>query len=162
MLQSAQILGLIKTHKERANKDRAEWAKFGRWYQSEFYQKSNEQLPSGAVEDDYDEADGGRSSVTLETNYPYAFIDTMVANVCPVAPNVNVIARQEKLKESARYREALINDTLRRNKMHEKLWKACTQASVYKRSFLKVVWNNRRNMPVFRVIDPKFVWFDLS
>jgi hypothetical protein len=162
-LSSAQIQGLIKTHQNASQDDRAEWAQHGRWYRSEFYENTESVVPTGLMEGGYSELyDGGRSEVTMETNYPYAFIDTMVANVCPTSPNVTVIAKRDEFQQAAKYREALINDTLRRNKAHEKLWKLATETGIYRRSFLKVVWNDRRSMPIFRVIDPKYIWFDLS
>lgn len=164
-LPTTQIRGLIDTHKTRASVDKVEWDTYLRWFNSNYFTENEATWPTGAVingdiGNGYE--DGGRSSVNMETNYPYAFIDTMVANVCPSVPAVTINARRKSLQQAAKYREALCNETLKRNKTHEKLWLLSTKASVYPRSFLKAIWNSRRDMPIFRVIDPRFVWYDLS
>tara|TARA_R110000787_G_scaffold50000_2_gene119511 strand:+ start:234 stop:1925 length:1692 start_codon:yes stop_codon:yes gene_type:complete len=100
--------------------------------------------------------------VNFETNYPYAFIDTMIANICPQNPQVTVTARREKLKGAAKFREALINDTFRRNSLHSLLWKTSTSTSICGRAFLKVVWNFRKSSPEVFSVDPRFVFFDMS
>lgn len=161
-LSYKNIQGLIRTHKNRSDIDRAEWDQHGRWYRSEFFTTPDDVYPVGAVVGEGNVDDGGRGAVTMETNYTYAFLDSMVANVCPSSPSVTINSRRKELNEAAKFREALVNDTLRRNKAHEKIWRMATMTGLYRRSFVKAVWNDRRNMPILRVLDPRFVWFDQS
>jgi hypothetical protein len=156
MLTKKQIVGLIDTHKSRSHIDQREWDKVRAWYTSHVGDAVGD-VPQGA---------SGPSShsedLSMETNYPYAFVDTMVANICPNNPEVTVNARRRNLHEPAKYREALINDTFRRSGLHRILWRASTMASVYPRSFVKAVWNWRKRSPDFLVVDLRHVWFDLT
>lgn len=161
-LDGKQWVNLIRTHKARSDHDRKEWDLHGKWYLSEDGGSATGEadLPTGTA--GTDGIADGRDEVTFSTNYAYAFVDTMVANVCPTVPSVTVNPRRDDLRESARYREALINDTLKRNSSHDKLWLLAAKTSVFRRAFLKVIWNDRRQMPVFRVLDPRVVWFDMA
>ena len=132
-LTKQQIKGLIETHRAKAHIDQKEWDKVRSWYTSKAW---------GSSEDiDKDE-------LVMETNYPYAFVDTMVANICPNNPEITVNARKKLLHEAAKYREALVNDTFNRTAGHRVLWRAATMAAVYPRSFVKAVWNFRKRSPM--------------
>ena len=85
----------------------------------------------------------------------------MVANICPNNPKL-LSTHDASTFMSLQYREALINDTFRRSGIHRILWRAATMASVYPRSFVKVVWNFRKRSPDFLVVDLRHVWFDLA
>ena len=100
MLTTKQITGLIDTHKAKSHLDQRKWDQTRNWYNSEPNQ------PTGV--------DGESEDLSMETNYPYAFVDTMVANICPNNPEVTVNARRKHLHEPAKYRQALINDTFSR------------------------------------------------
>ena len=154
MLTKTQVRGLIDTHRTKARSDTRRWDMFRSWYTSEYW-GSESDVPQGA-------ASGEGADLSMETNYPYAFVDTMVANICPNNPKVTVNARREGLSGAAKYREALINDTFQRISAHRVLWRAATMSSVYPRSFVKAVWNFRRRSPDFLVIDPRYVWYDQS
>tara|TARA_Y100001938_G_scaffold149931_1_gene238759 strand:+ start:3453 stop:5279 length:1827 start_codon:yes stop_codon:yes gene_type:complete len=150
---------IIKQQKTKLDGERKRWAKWARWYRSEFFRTNDE---------DY-ELDGSlgvpnynSDEITMEQNFVYSYCDTMVANIVPPNPQVTVQPRKEDLREAAKLREMLINDCLRRNKVHEKLWKLTTRASVWPRAFMKTVWNPKRRTPIFRVIDPKNIFFDNS
>lgn len=124
---------------------------------SEYWSRDEEQ-PTGSMS-----VDGTLSEdVNFETNYPYAFIDTMIANVCPQNPQVTVLARRDGLKPAARFREALINDTFRRNSLHSLLWKASTNSAICGRSLMKAVWNFRKNSVELFSVDPRYIFFDMS
>ena len=157
MLTKKQMRGLIDTHKSRSFIDQREWDKVRCWYTSDASSSYAQDLPQGAGS-----PSDSTDDLSLETNYPYAFVDTMVANICPNNPEVTVNARRKHLHEPAKYREALINDTFRRSGIHSILWRASTMASVYPRSFVKVVWNFRKRSPDFLVVDLRHVWFDLA
>ena len=153
-LTGEQIKGLIGTHREKSQSELDVWDRHRSWYTSD-YNGAPSDRPQGS---------GGSADEDLgmETNYPYAFVDTMVANVCPSNPQVTVRARRKALHGAAKFREALINDTFRRVRFHRTLWGTATSASIYPRSFVKAVWNIRRKSPDFLTIDPRYVWFDLS
>jgi len=155
MLTGAQVAGIIKSHRSQMQKAKVAWDKYRSWFGSDFY-GSEQERPQGA-DNDLDTPPS-----TFETNYPYSWIDTMTANVCPLNPQLTVSPRRRELADMAEAREALINDTLHRMKTHERLWTMATHASVYQRGFIKVVWDERRNRPKTRNIDPRFVFFDLT
>ena len=74
MLTAKQRFGIVQTQREKSKHERLQWDKYRSWYLSEFF-KSDSSLPTGAQaipEED----------VTFETNYPYAYVDTMIANIC--------------------------------------------------------------------------------
>jgi len=86
----------------------------------------------------------------------------MIANVCPTNPQVTVLAKREELREVAKFREAVINDTLSRNDTHKMLWKTATHTAICGRGFLKTVWNFNKESVDFFVVDPRFIFFDMS
>ena len=155
MLKKSQIRGLIETHRAKSHLDQKDWDRMRSWYTSDAF---------GGTEDRPQGAGGivGDEDLSMETNYPYAFVDTMVANISPSNPEITVNARRKELHEAAKYREALVNDTLRRVGGHRIVWRAATMASIYPRAFVKTVWNFRRRAPDFINIDPRFVWYDMS
>ena len=154
-LTKKQLRGLIDTHRAKSHIDQGDWDRVRSWYTSDAWGSSKD-APQGA---------GGVAAdddISMETNYPYAFVDTMVANICPNNPEITVNARRKHLHEAAKYREALINDTFRRTRGHRILWRVATMSSVYPRSFVKTVWNFRKKSPDFIALDPRSVWFDMS
>jgi len=150
------VRGIIETHQAKSRKTRTEWDRWRRWYLSDFWDIQRN-YPTGSVE-----LDSLGTETTFETNYPYAYIDTMVANVCPSNPSISVMARRKKNKDAAKYREALANDSFRRNRLHESIWKLATQTAIYGRGFLKSVWNFRRESVEYINVDPRYVFFDMS
>jgi len=150
-----QIIDIIRTHREKGRGERRDWDKYRSWYLSESW-RAHEDLPTGAG-DQTDE-----DELNLEANYPYAYIDTMIANVCPTNPQVTVTARREEKREIARFREALINETYRLNQTHKKLWKLATNTALCGRGILKTVWDFKKQRPEFRIIDPRHFMFDMS
>ena len=122
-LSGQQLRGIIDTHQAKMRRERNQWDKYRSWYVGEFWGNTQEDLPQGAST--FTETN---EDVTLETNYPYAYIDTMIANVCPTNPQITVNARRDRLREAAYYREALVNDTFNRVKLHSILWNLSSQA----------------------------------
>ena len=156
-LTGKQIQGIIKTHKTKASTERKDWDKWRCWYSSEYWGQDDDQ-PSGSGPIGGDMSD----NVNFETNYPYAYVDTMIANVCPQNPKITVMARRNELKGAARFREALCDDIFRRNNLHTVLWKTATNAAICGRGFMKVVWNFRANTTEIFSIDPRQIFFDMS
>ncbi len=154
MLTNQQIFGIIEAHRTKTSRERKQWDKWRSWYLSEYWGAQPDRA-TGAGDDD-------NGTLDMETNFPYAWIDTMVANVCPTNPQITVNARRKKLAPAAKFREALVNDTLRRNDAHAVLWKMATQTAVCGRAFVKGVWNFRRNSVEFIAIDPRFIFFDMG
>ena len=154
-LTTKQIRGLIDTHRSKSHIEQREWDRMRSWYTSDAWDAVGDQ-PQGAG------GTLGEEDLSMETNYPYAFVDTMVANISPGNPEVTVNARRKELHDAAKYREALINDTLRRTNGHRLIWRAASSASIYPRTFVKTVWNFRRRSPDFLNVDPRHVWFDMS
>ena len=85
MLDRDKIRGLIETHRAKSNSEQSEWDQMRAWYSSEAWEGGD--VPQGAG------GAGGDDELSMETNYPYAFVDTMVANICPTNPEVTVDAR---------------------------------------------------------------------
>lgn len=156
-LSGKQIQGIIRTHKTKSRSERTDWDRWRSWYISEYWGGMQDQ-PTGSMPLDGVSAEG----VNFETNYPYAYIDTMIANICPQNPQMTVLARRDKLREAAQFREALINDAFNRNKLHSKLWKTAINTSICGRAFTKTVWNFRKQSAEIFAIDPRFVFFDMS
>lgn len=150
-----QIQGIIFTHKKKSERERYEWDMYRSWYVSEFWNRE-EYGPTGA----YPAATEG--DLNFETNYPYAYIDTMIANVCPTNPRVSVLAKRGSLGEAAKYREALINHAFDKELLHKRLWELATQTAICGRSFLKSIWNFKREAPELYVVDPRYVFFDMG
>ena len=150
-LSGKQIRDLIHVHKTRSTGERAKWDRYLRYYRSEYWGENTD------TRDVFSD-----SEVAVETNYPYSFVDSMVSSIVPPNPQVTVVARNSEKKEFARYREALVNDTLKRERAAQLLWRLSTYTSVYGRAFLKGVWRFSRQRTEFRVIDPRFIFFDLS
>jgi hypothetical protein len=156
-LTGKQIQGIIRTHKSKSKQERRDWDRWRSWYVSEYWGAQPDQ-PSGSSPI----ADDPTADINFETNYPYAFIDTMIANICPQNPQMTVLARQEKMRPAAQFREALINDVFRRNKLHSKLWKTAINTSICGRAFTKTVWNFRKGSAEIFEVDPRYVFFDMS
>jgi hypothetical protein len=154
-MDTRQIKAIINTHRTKTEKDRVAWDKYRSWYLSDYWTK-NDNMPTGSGE----HSDAGE--VTFETNYLYSYVDTMIANVCPTNPQVTVNARRPEKREAATFREALINEIFRQNDLHTKLWKASTHAAICSRGFAKTIWDFRKQRAITRVIDPRYVWFDMS
>lgn len=150
-LKGKQIRDLISVHKTRTAGERAKWDRYLRYYRSEFWGENADM--QGAHSD---------GEVAMETNYPYSFVDSMVSSIVPPNPQVTVVARNSEKKEFARYREALVNDTLKRERTASLLWRLATYVSIYGRGFLKGVWRFSRQRTEYRIIDPRFIFFDLS
>lgn len=154
-LTQKQIQGIIKTHRAKSRIERRDWDRWRSWYVAEYW-GSDSDRPSGSTEILEEE------DINFQTNYPYAYIDTMIANVCPQNPQVTVMARQKPLQPAAQFREALINDCFQRNNMHATLWKTATNASICGRGFTKAVWDFKRESVQIFDVDPRAIFFDMS
>lgn len=104
----------------------------------------------------------GDDDLNYQTNYTYAFVDTMTANVCPPNPEITLTTSLDEMRDSAKARESLINATLKRNAMHDICWDAATHAAMSGRCPVKVVWSVTRKMPVVSIVDPRAFFYDAT
>lgn len=145
---------IIKTHREKTAQDRRNWDRWLSWYLSET-QSEAARLPTGAA--DVEDADA-----TFETNYPYAWIDTMVANVVPQNPQNDWHAFDEAQEDAGRHRAVLSNFLMRYQNLSEMLWNCAAKTSLCGRSFIKTTWNFKNQMVEYYPIDAKHIFFDMS
>ena len=157
-LTGEQIRDLITIHQRRTVNERDQWDRYLRWYRSQYWGVQKD------VRYQTDEAptSSDDSDVATETNYPYAFIDSMISSIIPPNPQVTVVERNKQLKEHAKYREALVNDSFKRNQLAPLLWRLGSFSAVCGRAFIKAVWRFAKQRAEYRVIDPRFIFFDLS
>lgn len=148
-----QRLEIIKAECGRMQHDACIWNKHRRWYQSQFWPRGAARMPDAPFTDESGED-------LLETNYAYAFIDTMIANTCPQNPQVTLWSTQGAPPEVTAAREALVNEALRLERFGETLRSVAISASLYPRGVVKVVWDDRLGRPKFREIDPRRFFFD--
>ena len=142
----------IESWKNKATHNREDYERGAQAYRSMYYPRNGG--ASGAIA--FDDA------LTVETNYYFAFADTLVAQVVPPNPQVTISSNRRALEEPAKFREALVNKVFEKERLSEKLWKLVTRAIIWPRCFLKVVWSEARQRPIFRVINPHYVFYDLN
>jgi len=145
---------VITNHKTKMRTQRKRWKRAADMYRTEYYSRS---YSDGSDNGDYLSED---ESITFENNWLFAFADTMIANIVPPNPECTIIHRRKELKEAAKLRELLVNDLFYREKAHSKLWKLATRATIFPRSFIKCVWNEKKGRPVLRVLNPEYIFFD--
>lgn len=138
----------VNSWKPKAKNERMRLEKIAAAYRSRYW---NTQGPTADKDD-----------TAVETNMFYAFADTLIAQVVPLNPAVTVVANRDRLKEAAALREQLINVTFKKERFTDKLWKTATRATVWPRGWLKAVWSKKRKRPIFRVINPHYVWCDVT
>lgn len=157
-MNAKQCYDIIQTHLSQDSQERDEWDEWTRWYHSEAYDRPARGGASNIVlskreGEDLDEA------VNVETNYTFAFIDTMTANVCPSNPQVTASAAHDRNRGYAKARERLINSTLRIDGAGEKAREFATYAGLCGRGVTKVVWNASLARPEASNLDPRrFFW----
>lgn len=147
-----QFKSIIDAHIKAMSQRAQKWDRWREVYQGNWGAPVKD-LPQGAGEP-------GRATTTLETNYYYAFADTMVANICPLNPQVTVNPRHEDNRDKAKAREVLANQRLHRLQTYKKLWAQATHASMYGLGFLKLTWNTKMSQPRLVVRDPRHIFFD--
>jgi len=147
--------GVIDAHKKAHTPMVKAWNRRRDWYQSR-WSDPNEERPQGSGEE------ATNSEIHFETNSAYAFVDSMIASVVPLNPAVTVNPRRPDLLKYAKAREALANDRMARMKLYKKLWQTATHAGIYQRGFLKASWNPNKKEVRIRVVDPRYVFFDMG
>lgn len=156
MISSSKAQKILKTLISKGKRERIDWDKWQAWYLSEdptAFKRAFDLMPN---------QEPNASELQLDTNYPYAFIDTMVANICPTNPQITVNARDKDRTDAARAREAIVNDTFKRDKLHVKAWDMSVFGGMCGRAFSKTVWSLKHGRPVTRVINPRNIFYDMS
>ena len=140
---------VIDGWKAKAKSERQEWNKMASMYRTMSNPRNG---GNNSVEMD--------SETMVESNWLYAFADTLTANVVPTNPAVTIVSNRKALDGSAKLRTQLVNTLFKKEKMHQILWKLTTRASIWPRSWLKCVWHQDLKRPILRVINPHYVFFD--
>jgi hypothetical protein len=155
-MNAKQVHTAIKWQVNSWQQERVEQDRYLAWYLGEFWRQINEDYEA---EDRASEDKGRDDELSVESNYAYAFVDTMIANVCPTNPQVTCEAVHPDKDEVASWRENLVNQTLRRNRSHTLLWDMASHAAIYARGISKTVWDFNDNCPRTFLIDPRnFIW----
>ena len=154
-LTGAEIQALIRAHAQRQAAESGEEQMHLSWYRGGWGTASGAGTVSRATD-----PEGAPPGEYVETNYPYAYVDTMVSNVVPPKPAVTINARDPKNDQAARNREGLVAEVFEQNQLHSKLWRAASLTSIIKRSFLKLAWDATAKRVKIRVLGKQFVYFD--
>jgi len=149
-----KINGLIQAHKSKAGENKQQWDEYLSLYTVKTPKR--QENPTGSA------PDYSSSVMEIQTNYPFAFVDTVVAMVAPVNPKVEVVPRLKSSADSAKIQEALINFVFTKQKMNEVIKSAAAKAVMYGCSFVKSVWNTESGTTLLYEKDPRKVWFDVE
>ena len=153
-MQFKQVIRVIESDIERGRIERQQWDKYHAWYRGDFYETMGE----------FDRPDTptGDNELTLETNYPLAFIDTMNANICPNNPQVTCNALDPDRYEAAKARQRFINEMLRRDVLKRKARRMSAFTAMCGRGVSRTTWSRRQRRTTTLVIDPRFFFYDMS
>jgi hypothetical protein len=146
------LYAIINDWKTKAKPRRAYYERLAQVYRTHFYPREDQPYAGASFD----------AEQLVESNYFFAFADTLVAQVVPPNPEVTIRANKKELDDPARFREALVNRLFKKEDLAAKLWKLCTRASVWPHAFIKTVWSESRKRPIFRVVDPQHIFWDMS
>lgn len=164
-LTPTQIRGLIAAHRKRAEYESRDMDRFAAGYRADSYGGGAGGVERARVAGEVmtlDTAEGPDQGVHLETNFAYAFIDTMVANVCPTEPGVKAIPPNPAYLDAAKIRSGLVNMVFKKDKLHQILWRTASKSGVFARCFVKAMWNDKLKRPHFRSVDARRLWFEFD
>lgn len=143
----------LERHKKTRCAEMRDWA-----YAASLYRSEDPESPGGSAGEDTWALMGlgldDNDNDTCDRNELFAFLDQLVATICPPNPEVTIKARRTQMREAAKYRELLINEVFGLEKLAVKLWRAVGRACIFPRSFLKVTWNKKKARPQIRVVNP--------
>lgn len=129
------------------------WDKWSSWFVGD--DGTPDPVPDGYARD-------SGSNFRIDTNYMFAFLDTMMAVVIPSNPQVNIRPNNDDVKDSARAREALLNSTFRRGRLDQRLRRTALFASLMGVGFIKTVWRASEKRIVYQALSPRMVFYDES
>lgn len=148
--------GAILHHKKACARQRKLWDKHVAMYRGD--EPPLEDDPFTWAEDPSADIEDRR--IHGDANWLYAFIDTLVATICPSLPAVTVRSPRKALSNAAKYRSALVSTYFDRDNMANKLRRLAARSALYPTSFLKVTWDKAKQRPRYRVLTPEDVWYD--
>lgn len=155
--EQAFFFSAIQEHRNSAPARRREWDRLARMYRGENDGGEGEALLQQAATALEAATD---AEIEVEVNYLYAFVDMLIATVCPHNPKVTVSSPRKALEDAAAFRSALINAVFGIEDMADKIRSAAVRASILPHALLKVVWDERKERPKIRVRTPYSVFFD--
>lgn len=148
-----RVLNIIHAHKKSREPIHKEWDRYLHLYNNDANRRGTGMTSQG--QPTYDD-----THIEVHTNYPYAFVDTVVAMVVPPKPQVEVIPREPEKVDSALAQEQLINWTFQKEKFRPVLDKVVAKTVMYGIGFVKTVWNMARSEVRMYEKDPRRVWLD--
>lgn len=157
-LGAKRVNDLIKAHRKTQEDICKDWDKWESWYRAEYWQTPELSATNRAYQPDITSS----TTLNIASNYPFPFIDTMIANVCPTNPQVTVQAKKADEVETAKNHQTLINNFLRGNQTTQKLWRLASFAAVTGRGVVKVVWDEKKKTPKLIVVPSKRFFFDIA
>jgi hypothetical protein len=146
----------IELHKESRQREMSEWDYVSMLYNS----RDPDSVGSDTTLTYYGVGGDDGGDERFNRNELYAFLDQLVATVCPPNPEITIKARRRPMKNAAKFRQLLINEVFGLENLALKLWRAVGRACIFPRSFLKVSWSPKLKRPKIRVVNPHFVFFD--
>ena len=147
-MNPAAIQNLITAHKSQNDTLTDWWNRWMECYRGDYWGALS--VPQRGTDDE----------VAVDTNYTYAFLDSMVAGVVPAHPAASITVRHPALQDSRRAREALVNSTFRRNDLAKKLRRCAGLSAICGTSYLKASWEPAGQRVVFTPRDRRYVWVD--
>jgi hypothetical protein len=121
-----------------------------RFYRGEFFSASGNDL------------DDVPRNYLCSKNLIYAIADTAVSALLGPNPSVAAVARNPVSQESATSVTGLIEYILETNRFRRKAATSLIDAVLCKRGIFKTGWDDKRDMPVIRTVNPSQIFFDLT
>ena len=99
---------------------------------------------------------------TVSSSLAFQDVDSLVASVVNPTPAVTLRAKKQALADGAKAQQATVNTLLTDMNAGKLQRRAAELTCAFKRSFMKVLWDDAIKMPFFRVVDPRHIMFDLT
>ena len=106
-------------------------------------------------------ADGARNFLCSK-NMIYAIADTAVSALLGPHPSVAAVGRTPNSQDAAVDVTGLMDYVLETNRFRRKASTALIDAVLCKRGIFKTGWDDKRDIPIIRAVNPSQVFFDLT
>jgi hypothetical protein len=153
---------VIDAHVREVKRESLAWRQFLRWYHQrpevdgDDYREPG--IDAGWGETEEEVAD---HEFAVTAPYTYSFIDSLVATVAPSNPQAEAVAQLGQLDSEVReVREALLNWTIGRCNMRQKLRTATIWTAITGRCAAVVGWDSKRKRPSVDIVPPTHYFFD--
>lgn len=148
------VYSTIQRHRKALESEARGWRKIILAYWSRWAEDESAELTG------LDDIDPDNHPMIVGVNYLFAFVDSLIAAVAPTNPRATIKARRTQLTGVADFRQALVNEVWRKQKLSAKGRKLVGRTALFGRCFLKQVWSSKRGMPKYRVMRPHNIYFD--